>query len=68
MEGHLDKASDGSVYVRLDAAPPRQDGDGTTDQSPTSATVVEAMQEQIDTLKRELENWKEEALRKDASS
>src|SRR5919199_1256304 len=67
-----DKDPDGTVYVRLDAIPPRPDGDGTanqsrwdadgtTDQSPPDAPVVEAMQDQIDTLKRELEDWKEEA-------
>ena len=72
-----EKGPDGTVYVRLDAIPPRPDGDGTanqsrwdadgtTDQSPPDAPVVEAMQDQIDTLKRELEDWKEEARRKDA--
>ncbi|HZB83813.1 MAG TPA: hypothetical protein VE288_13325 [Rubrobacteraceae bacterium] len=61
-----EKAPDGTVYVRLDNAQPRRDADGASAQSPSEAGLVEAMRDQIGTLKRELEDRKEEARRKDA--
>jgi hypothetical protein len=37
-----------------------------TDTSTGAYTLIESMQDQIETLKREVEDWKEEARRKDA--
>ena len=61
-----EKGSDGTVYVQLDAHT-QPHGDETSDQSPPDAILVEAMQDQIDILKHELEGWKEEARRKDTN-
>ncbi len=56
-----DKDSDGRTYVYLDPEATRRDN--VSDVSRDS--LVQSMQDQIDTLKSELEDWKEEARRKD---
>ena len=56
-----DKDSDGRTYVYLDPEDTRRNNvsDASRD------ALVQSMQDQIDTLKSELEDWKEEARRKD---
>jgi hypothetical protein len=49
---------DGTRYVFLD--------DDQTGPDPDMTPLLASMQDQIDTLKQELEDWKEEARRKDA--
>ncbi len=61
---HNEKDSDGKTYVFLAEEPT----DTVNDESPNGlhdALLHRAMQDQIDTLKREVEDWKEEARRKD---
>ena len=57
-------------YVLLDGVMINQDYNMTThqdlDQDTDMTSLVASMQDQIDTLKLELEDWKEEARRKDA--
>lgn len=78
------KASDGTVYVRLDldriqtghdrsrphdartSERNRPEEDRTSDLSGPDASVVEVLREQIEVLRSELEDRKEEARRKDA--
>ncbi|PLS87663.1 MAG: hypothetical protein CYG60_00680 [Actinobacteria bacterium] len=63
-----DKDEDGRVYVYVD--PPDNgakfevNGNGTGDSTDTY-TLTEALREQIDQLRRDVEDWKEEARRKD---
>ena len=56
-----DKDPDGRTYVYLDPEATRRDN--VSDASRNE--LVQSMQDQIDTLKSELEDWKEEARRKD---
>jgi|SRR5215217_3538636 len=53
-------------YVLLDGVMTQQDSDMTTQHDSDMTDLVASMQDQIDTLKRELEDRKEEARRKDA--
>ena len=67
---------DGTRYVFLDPDVVSQDGNRTQQDTSQDATgtrhdkdmtpLLASMQDQIDTLKQELEDWKEEARRKDA--
>src|SRR5215203_2489748 len=63
-----DKDEDGRVYVYVD---PYEDTDnntrdpGSTINGTSMHTLIKSQQEHIDTLKREVEDWKEEARRKD---
>jgi hypothetical protein len=72
-----EKAADGTVYVWLDADQtppnfdrPRQDdprtGDQIADRAQPDAALLEALRDQIEMLRTELEDRKEEARRKDA--
>jgi hypothetical protein len=64
-----EKDSDGKTHVFLEASEaPEQATDTVNDESPNGLRddlLHGAMQDQIDTLKREVEDWKEEARRKD---
>jgi excisionase family DNA binding protein len=53
-------------YVLLDGVMTRPDQDMTTQPDQDMTDLVASMQDQIDTLKQELEDRKEEARRKDA--
>jgi excisionase family DNA binding protein len=55
---------DGTRYVFLDADMSEKDTDRTRHDTDMTALVA-SMQDQIDTLKQELEDWKEQARRKD---
>jgi excisionase family DNA binding protein len=58
---------DGTRYVFIDTkVMTNQDHDMTTQQDYDMTDLVASMQDQIDTLKQELDDWKEEARRKDA--
>ena len=63
-----DKDEDGRVYVYVDepdnGANSEVNGNGTGDNTDTY-TLTEALREQIDQLRRDVEDWKEEARRKD---
>ena len=54
----------GTRYVFLDSDMSEQDADRTGHDTDMSALVA-SMQDQINTLKQELEDWKEQARRKD---
>jgi excisionase family DNA binding protein len=53
-------------YVLLDGVMTHQDTDMTEHHDSDMTPLVVSMQDQIDTLKQELDDWKEEARRKDA--
>ncbi len=63
-----DKDEDGRVYVYVDQpdndAESEVNGNSTRDSTDTY-TLTEALREQIDQLRRDVEDWKEEARRKD---
>jgi len=63
-----DKDEDGRVYVYVDppdnGVDPKVNGNSTGDNTDTY-TLTEALREQIDQLRRDVEDWKEEARRKD---
>ena len=65
--GTLDSEKiDGTRFVFVNTrVMTHQDRDMTTHQDPDMSALVSSMQDQIDTLKRELEDRKEEARRKD---
>ena len=62
---HHEKDSNGKTYVFID--PSVTKANPLNDESPDVLrdTLFKAMQDQIETLKREVEDWKEEARRKD---
>jgi excisionase family DNA binding protein len=57
---------DKTRYVLLDGVMTHQDTDMTDHHDSDMTSLVVSMQDQIDTLKQELNDWKEEARRKDA--
>jgi excisionase family DNA binding protein len=57
---------DKTRYVLLAGVMPHQDTDMTDHHDSDMTSLVVSMQDQIDTLKQELDDWKEEARRKDA--
>jgi|SRR5829696_4043462 len=63
---HHEKDAEGKTYVFIQ--PTVTKTDTVNDASPDGLhdTLFKAMQDQIETLKREVEDWKEEARRKDA--
>ena len=62
---HHEKDSDDKTYVFIE--PPVTKTNKVSDASPDGLrdALFRAMQEQVETLKREVEDWKEEARRKD---
>ena len=61
-----EKGPDGTTYVRLNDDRTHSNDDGTDDRTEADALVFRIMQDQIEHLRREVEDWKEEARRKDA--
>lgn len=61
-----DKDDDGRVYVYLDAEDAATRAGSGTQTDTSMNTLVQSLQDQVAYLRKEAEDWKEEARRKDA--
>jgi hypothetical protein len=60
-----EKAADGTMYVLLDAEQLRPTGNHPSDKSNDQTLLVTRLENEVDYLRQEVEDWKEEARRKD---
>jgi len=62
----VDKDDDGRVYVYLDPEDVASSAGNRTQTDTSMNTLVQGLQDQVAYLRKEVEDWKEEARRKDA--